>query len=718
MSENIVLKNRHFTLVISDRCIPKSLTINKTGEECLYNVDNLPLFSITENRPYNNEIKLAHLNKRTVFSANEVRAENNLLIVGFEIIKFKAVIEIIEADDYIAFKFKDFIVKPEDFSLNSIKIPVPAAELRILQLPIKNRSRFGEWSNIAWDDQAAVGVMSANYFTRTDSEKRRDFRILYSEALREVKLRESCTVLIACEKENILTCIDAFEKAFDLPHGVESRKNRRAVNSSVLWTCEITPNNAEEIISYAKSAGFTKILIYYTAFIREEGGYIENGNYVFNDKYPNGISDLKAVLDKIKASGINPGFHFLQTHIGVKSRYVTPNADHRLNLTRYFTLAAPLSESDDVIYVEQNPEGAPTDPALGILKFGTEIISYDAFVEQPPYRFIGCKRGCFDTTVKAHELGTIGGVLDVSEFGGNSVYIDQRTGLQDEIAQKIADIYNGAGFEFAYFDGSEGTNPPFEIYIPYAQYRVYRLFDKKPLFCEGAAKSHFSWHMLSGGNAFDVFPTNIFKKMIAQYPLEEALRMTDDFTRVNFGWWRYRNDTMPDILEYGTSKAASMDCPATIIANICDFKSNPRTKDNLEVMRRWEYVRENDLLSSEQKKTISNPNREFTLLLSEKGEYEPVEYFELETPDEISAFYFEYKEKTYVTFWHKYGEGKLRISLDKTHISLKKELFSSPSDLREYDGDNVIIPIGEKMYLECNLARQKVKKAFKTSIII
>jgi hypothetical protein len=40
---------------------------------------------------------------------------------------------------------------------------------------------------------------------------------------------------------------------------------------------------------------------------------------------------------------------------------------------------------------------------------------------------------------------------------------------------------------------------------------MYKLFDKAPIFSEGAAKSHFSWHMITGGNAFDMFTYDVFK---------------------------------------------------------------------------------------------------------------------------------------------------------------------------------------------------------------
>ena len=68
-SQDIRISNEIFTLTISEKCIVKSLVLNSTGEEFLDSSEPVSLFSITEERPYNNEIKLAHPNKRTIFNA-------------------------------------------------------------------------------------------------------------------------------------------------------------------------------------------------------------------------------------------------------------------------------------------------------------------------------------------------------------------------------------------------------------------------------------------------------------------------------------------------------------------------------------------------------------------------------------------------------------------------------------------------------------------------
>ena len=150
------------------------------------------------------------------------------------------------------------------------------------------------------------------------------------------------------------------------------------------------------------------------------------------------------------------------------------------------------------------------------------------------------------------------------------MYVNQNSNLQDEIAEKLARIYS-CGFEFVYFDGSGGTNPPFGFNIPYAQYRVYKKLIPEPAFCEGAAKGHFSWHMLSGGNAYDVFESDVFKQKIAEHPLKAAALAANDFTRVDFGRWDYYADAQPYLYEDAKSHAAGFNCPGTLRARIDRF---------------------------------------------------------------------------------------------------------------------------------------------------
>lgn len=723
-NDDIIFENEQVRLVIQKNGITKSLLYKPKNEECLFTGEKFPIFSIIQERPYHNEIKLSHPNKKMKFNANSITKDGENLIVGFELIPYKALVKVTTTPSYIGFSIEDFIIEKGDYGIN-ISHP-PVSEMNFLQIPVRNRKYFGEWLNVSWDDNIAVNVLATDPYARIDSEKREGFRILSAGVERAVKLRKVGAALIVCETEKLMDNIAKVEEDFKLPKGVDSRRHEM-YNYSYYWSTDVNPGNVDRHLKYAKMAGFKTIMIYYPAFI-ESVGYRKLGNYDWKySAYPEGKEDLKKMLNKIKDEGILPGFHFLHSHIGRSSKYVTPVADHRLNLLRIFTLAKPLGKNDTVVYVEQNPDFCTMAPNTRVLKIGSELISYENYTTTPPYTFTGCVRGIDNTTINAQPAGYMFGLLDVSEFGSTSIYIDQNSSLQDEIAEKLADIYD-AGFRFLYFDGSEGVNPPFWFHVSSAQWRVYKLLKPEPLFAEGAAKTHFSWHMLTGGNAFDCFRPEEQKEAIRKWPAEEAPRMKEDFTRVNFGWLRYylpddkTIGTQPDILEYVTSRAAAWDCPVSFMANLNTFDKHPRTADNFEVLRRWEEVRNKKLLTEEQKLMLQNVNQEHILLIDENNEFELQPYDQI--PDvadgsrDIRAFIFNRNKDLYVVYWHISDNIKLTLTLDAKNVLLYENL-GREIPVQSDTGNQITIPAGNRHYLKIdNLTRDQVISVFKNAKII
>lgn len=688
----IKFETNYITLAISEKGFAESLIFKPTGEELLCN-QPLPLFSITEERPYNNEIKLAYPNKETTFIAKAIVKEDDILTVSFDRIHFKAKVKVEESEGYLAFTLVGFDVPEREKSSRAMYIP-PVFIFRLINLPVKKRERFGEWLNMEWDGKASVGVFATSPCEKIDSEERAGFRILYADCKRDVKLEGSTAVLFACPTERFLEEMAKFEEDYALPNGARSRMSKD-MKASAFWVETVNPSNVDEHIAYCKKAGFRFMLIYYRSIFCGEDCYKYIGNYDYLPTYPRGIEDLKEMLRKIRDAGIIPGIHFLHTHIGIHSRYVTPIPDHRLNLRRHFTLAKAIDENSKEIFVEEDPTGSFIDPDRRVLRFGDELIYYESYTTERPFAFKGIKRGHLDTYPSSHKIGTIGGLLDLSEYGAWSIHIDQRSSLQDEIAEKLAEIYD-AGFGFAYFDGSEGTNAPYEYEVASAQYKVYKKLGKEPLFCEAAAKSHFSWHMISGGNAFDVFPDEIFKEKIVEFPLDEAPKAQDDFTRVDFGWWRYSLKTTPDIYEFGTSRAAAWDCPVTVAADMETCRSHPRTDDIFEILRRWEEAREKDLLSKETKEALKSTKTEHILLRNADGSYEAVPYFEVKTSSPtLSAWVFE-KDRPYAVLWD--NEGECEINLELTNARLGREYYENDIPI-EKNGNTVRVKVSSRMYL-------------------
>ena len=133
-SNSIIIENKRMRLTLGEDGIAKSLISLATGEECLDTNELMPMFSVTEERPFNNEIKLAHPNKRMTFGSTHIECEGDLLTVSFELVRFQASIRVVERDDYITFELVDFPMGPEAFGPLWMDRP-PVTVTRLIQLP-------------------------------------------------------------------------------------------------------------------------------------------------------------------------------------------------------------------------------------------------------------------------------------------------------------------------------------------------------------------------------------------------------------------------------------------------------------------------------------------------------------------------------------------------------------------------------------------------------
>ncbi len=704
--ETFIYENKNLKLILNSDGTAESLISKATGEELLYNKSRLPMFSAEQERPYNNEIKLTYMNKRTRFHSTEIKClDNGMLAVKFGLFPFYAHIKVTVYNEYITFTLCELVPDMSDGEPYPMPMDAPpVTELTLISLPFNKEHKFGSWMNVIHTEKSSAAVMAVSPHPYIDAQQLGDARILSATARSEILLKGCTAALVVAKTEYFLDAVDSLEHDFGLPLGVESRRNP-IMNASLFWVYNLTPENVDEYIKYAKRGGFRCMLLYYTCMLEcGSRGYVRCGDYDYNDKYPNGAADVKLVLDKIKAAGIIPGFHILHTHIGIESRYVTPHADRRLLLKKSFTLSRPVSREDTVIYVDQSPISSPisAEPCR-ILRFDGEIISYESYTTEPPYMFTGCKRGHFGTEITEHKEYTVGGIPLLTEYGGTSIYLDQNSDLQDEVGEKLARIYN-LGMEFIYFDGSEGTNAPFDYHVPNAQYRIYKKMNKPPLFCEGAAKAHFGWHMLSGGNAFDYFPAEVFKEKTIEHPFKEAALMQNDFTRVDFGWWILKNETRVDLWEFGTSKAYSYGCPITADIRLEAIKEHKRIDDILEMLRRWELVRERGLLSQEERLALRNPEKEHTLILNKSGELELVEYKEARVSDGaagVRAYIFERGGYSYAVIWDDKDASTLIINAaDVISYTREAETEDIPYTV---SNSEAYLPVSGKAYIRTSL---------------
>jgi hypothetical protein len=307
------------------------------------------------------------------------------------------------------------------------------------------------------------------------------------------------------------------------------------------------------------------------------------------------------------------------------------------------------------------------------------------------------------------------------------VRFTQNTSIQEEVADRLGKIYREAGFKFTYFDGAEDVPPPYWFTVSRAQWLVLKELEPKPLFAEGACKSHFSWHILTRGNAFDVFKPEVMKACIRAYPAAEASRAAKDFTSINFGWvgyWAPSKETIgtqPDMIEFVTSRAAAWDCPISLEGTLEQMDLHPRTADNLEVVKRWEDARASNWLTSSHKEALRNLDQEHILLINENGHFELVPYSQIEkvagADQPARAFAFERAGKVWVVCWHTSGSATLSVDLPPRRVRLMKELGKEIPVKQSKSG--IRVPLNDRHYIELtDLGVKEVISAFQTSRIV
>ncbi len=705
---DVVIENAAVRLVIGADGAARSLIHKSTGEECLAAEVRTPICAITQYRPYDNENFLIYPAKPRVFPACRVERRGDRLYVGFEDTYDIAVIRLDIEDDYIGFSLERVDYRIEAYG---VKRQTEIDEFALLRLPLRPRAHFGEWLNVVWDDRVAVNLLGTHPGTRIDAFPTAEATTLYAGLDAQVGLFGPGAALVGSSREGLLPAIGQIERDYDLPRGVESRRDG-SYRCSYYSLRGVTPENIDAHIEYARRGGFRTMMVYYVDFARS------CGHYGWREEYPGGMEDLRYVTDRIRAAGMIPGLHFHYSKVGVNDPYINGgHPDTRMNSVCELVLAEPAGAADTVLVVEGNTPGLRREEGRRLLHLGDELISYADCTTRPPYMLTGCRRGLHNSQPAAHAAGSRARLLDVDDWP-LFVRIDQNTGIQREIAGRLGRIYAEAGFRFVYFDGAEDVPMPYWYNVSRSQSVVYDALRPAPLFAEGALKSHFGWHILSRGNAFDIFPPEYIRPAMKKYTLRCAARNAEDFTAVDFGWVNYLAPggatigMQPDMYEYIYCKALAWDAPVSLVGNLEELRRHPRTEDNLRVMERWERAKLADVFTPEQKERLKDPDREFFLFEDSQGRFELYPCRQLTPDDEsgVRAFLFRRGTKSCILYWHTSGEDQLRLTLPASRPTLTDDRGRRIAFRRE--GRLCLLPAAGRAVLELDLPEEEAERLF------
>ncbi|MFO0840235.1 MAG: hypothetical protein U1D55_17135 [Phycisphaerae bacterium] len=431
-------------------------------------------------------------------------------------------------------------------------------------------------------------------------------------------LRHAAVAIFACEMPRLNEVISDIEREFEIPIGIRGKldaANRR----SYLFATEYDAASLDALIRFARDGGFGSILLLednWPEYLRGQGRRL-GGN----------VEKLREAIDRIHAAGLRAGMHVKTTVISKQDRRVAPTPDPRLATHGTLTLAKEISASADFIELRESPSGWPRQVGHRDARIGDEILSYAELSDKPPYGLRGCQRGQYGTRAAAHAAGQpVAGLR--ADFVGALFVVDPATPMQDELSGELARVYDGAAFDWVYFDHAEDTPPPLWYNATLGQLSMLRQLRRTPAIVQASTETMFSWHFTTRTGQRDYFKLS----MDARDEIDDALarsvpRAREDLMSPEIGWFPLRlpTDRLPGTsiadIEYLYTKALAADAAVSMQATPAACERLPHRAAILALMRSMEQLRLEGYFPREVREPLSAPRSEFMLIKDDQNRF-------------------------------------------------------------------------------------------------
>ena len=435
--------------------------------------------------------------------------------------------------------------------------------------------------------------------------------------------------IIACPKGKMRDIMkDVVNAADDIPKsslgGPWALDAEITRGSYVIEFGGVNLDNVDGWIKVVKAAGATTIDLSGRKTVRF-------GDCKPNPKlYPNGIKDLKAVVDKFHEAGIKVGLHTYAFFIDNESPMVTPVPDPRLAKDATFTLAESVTDQDILIPVIESTKDMSTVIGAHVrnsvtIQIDDELITYSDISKEAPYAFTNCQRGACGTKITPHKKGAK--VYHLKQLFGLFAPDGDST-LFTEVAGKIAETYNICGFDMLYLDAIDGADifAGGENLWHYSSKFVFELVKRldKPAILEPSTFHHHLWYTRSRLRAWDA-PKRGAKRFYDMHCIANEQEYSKTLLPLQLGWnslhtWKgiQPERTFPDDIEYLCSKALADDCGLSWLAWGSAFHPDTLAKSyNLprltSIMKNYEQLRLSNYFPESVKDKLRVRGDEFTL---------------------------------------------------------------------------------------------------------
>ena len=546
----------------------------------------------------------------------------------------------LRGDDMLAFRFPEageivLSVKPESFGWTFAVEKAAAGEcahMDVACLKPSCRTYIGAtFANAFSDDASAVFVRP---YDPQPEPRARSREGLLARIEPPFEFAGHKVGIAAGPRTEILGMMREMTTAADVPWsrsgGAWAIGSEDARRSYLFARMEKPVADAPYYIALAELGGFQ--ILHFTS---DWAGTL--GHYKLRPKrYPEGIATMKQVTDMIHAAGLKSSIHTLSCCISPSDAWVRPVPSHDLRPDYSYTLAAAVgANATDCIEVSEKP--GPKHSLVftyssngNVLRIDDELMQYSAISREKPYRFSKLVRGAFGTRPAAHAAGA---QVDYLHHRYTAFYPKPDSPLMDKIADALAAVYNGAGHDGLYYDGSEGIGSRYGIDA--FRWNLFRKLRDLPggHVIEASARGPNNWwfQTRTGTQDHPVFSPKRFHDR----HVRDALKIRKaEFIEPQMGWWQPCQATPKchghflDDMEYFASQNAGIDAAMSIQG--IDKRPLPKTVlSQLTVLGWYERFRLARAFRPELLERMAVPRAEFRLRQDWRGEWlsTPVETF-------------------------------------------------------------------------------------------
>ncbi len=706
-SADITIESSRAKLIINDDATWGSLVDLATNRQCLVVDAKFPIAVITVDGKHH--------------AATAAARDDASLALTFDGTDTQLTYTLDITDDWVRFR------------LDSVDGSRPTS-VDLLQVPIGITKNVGTRLNAGWDDQTVVCLMAAS--TQTDCRVRGGKPRYLNAAAQDApgpKLEGSAAALIVCPTPEFKPIARKASHAFGLLTNEDA--DGRPVKDTDLtrgsyWFLTVGEDDVDEVIEYCNKTGIKQVMM-------NSGSWCKSvGHYTFHEsRYPNGIEGLKTVVGKFHENGVLVGMHTFVSKISKIDEYVSPLPDPRFWTDREMALAADITGAQTEIPTASDlrewagsPVAKQTRWEGGVAKhqeviIGDEIVQYESIGPEGEWNtFIHCKRGAWGTTAAAHPAGEAGRHYGVDGCI-NGYIIDQETDLMDEVADRIAGIFNYCGFDMVYFDGGEDVDRRrFNHYVSNFQSQAVSRFSKRPIIHMGTIMTHLLWHSFARSSTVDTYLNTLNGAVISGAPVEDwptvkehidksvryMLSVRADMMPGELGWfgiWPKGKNTdglQLDEAEYLFCKSLGYDVPVSLQTSIAQMESHPLTPEILNMVARYESLRMANAVPADTGAALQEMGANFIMLNhSDEPTFARVDEVSLVGGDhDVRAFVGPLDGGSVATLWHYARDAQVLLDLDPDDVQLFT-FNGDRADLQVEDGKPLILADSTRTALVC-----------------